>query len=318
MQRKTVWMLVAILMLAGLGVWFFSGTPAPPPVATPGAAAPEVAAPDMAPGTSLAPAPPQLRPIRVDCRGEPRFESAAAANTVSLSTLAWAPFRRPEIGWETYAPFVAREIATTCEPGDPAFAAALAQWQDKHKRPATGVFAAEDFELIRVVSHRRRPFVIAFANGCPVAAEPTELVPAAKAEGYSGKAISLRGDVLDAYRRMVAAAKAEVPAIALDPRNLTIFSGYRPPEGEAARCAGKDCTGPARVLCSAHRTGTALDIYVGEAPGLRPDTTDDRNRLFQSKTPTYRWLVANADRFGFFPYVFEPWHWEWAGAPAAP
>ncbi len=46
-----------------------------------------------------------------------------------------------------------------------------------------------------------------------------------------------------------------------------------------------------------------------------PDTTEDANRLFQSKTPTYRWLVANADRFGFFPYVFEPWHWEYAGGP---
>jgi LAS superfamily LD-carboxypeptidase LdcB len=27
----------------------------------------------------------------------------------------------------------------------------------------------------------------------------------------------------------------------------------------------------------------------------------------------YRWLVANADRFGFLPYAYEPWHWEWAG-----
>ena len=32
-----------------------------------------------------------------------------------------------------------------------------------------------------------------------------------------------------------------------------------------------------------------------------------------SRTPAYRWLVANADRFGFVPYPFEPWHWEWTG-----
>jgi hypothetical protein len=277
--------------------------------------APEIAAPVAPRGVPVAPAGPPPAPVRVDCRGEARFQAAAAANAASLSTLAWSPFRRPETGWETYAPFVAREIATTCAPGDPAFAADLARWQAEHRRPATGIFSPGDFEAIRIVSHRRRPFVIAFAKGCPPAADPAALAPATREEGYAGKAVSLRRDVLDAYRRMVAAARAEVPAIAADPKALTIFSAYRGPEEEAARCQGRDCTGPARALCSAHRTGTALDMYVGEAPGLRPDTTDDANRLFQSKTPIYRWLVANADRFGFYPYVFEPWHWEWAGPP---
>ena len=303
-------MLVAILVLAGLGLWFFSGTSPPPtPPGSDIITAPRAGAPT--------PAPPPPRPVRADCRGEPRFEAAARANAASLSTLAWAPFRRPETGWETYAPFVAREIATTCAPGDPAFAAALAQWQKGRKRPATGVFSAEDFEVMRVASHRRRPFVLAYADGCPVAADPEELAPASREEGYSGKAVSLRRDVLEAYRRMVSAARAEVPAVAADPRMLTIFSGYRPPSEEAARCAGRDCTGPTRVLCSAHRTGTAIDLYVGQAPGLRPDASEDANRLFQSKTPIYRWLIANADRFGFYPYVFEPWHWEWAGVAGA-
>ena len=36
-------------------------------------------------------------------------------------------------------------------------------------------------------------------------------------------------------------------------------------------------------------------------------------RLYMTKTPTYRWLVANAGRFGFVNYPFEPWHWEWTG-----
>ncbi len=33
------------------------------------------------------------------------------------------------------------------------------------------------------------------------------------------------------------------------------------------------------------------------------------------QTPAYRWLLANARRFGFVNYVFEPWHWEWTGEP---
>jgi LAS superfamily LD-carboxypeptidase LdcB len=59
-------------------------------------------------------------------------------------------------------------------------------------------------------------------------------------------------------------------------------------------------------------------MFVGAAPGGRPESTDDANRLFQSRTATYRWLVANAGRFGFVPYPFEPWHWEWTGEPIAP
>jgi LAS superfamily LD-carboxypeptidase LdcB len=36
-----------------------------------------------------------------------------------------------------------------------------------------------------------------------------------------------------------------------------------------------------------------------------------------TRQPTYRWLVRNAGRFGFVPYVFEPWHWEWVGSPTS-
>jgi len=43
------------------------------------------------------------------------------------------------------------------------------------------------------------------------------------------------------------------------------------------------------------------------------DSTDVHSRRHMSQTPTYRWLVKNAGRFGFVPYVYEPWHWEWVG-----
>jgi LAS superfamily LD-carboxypeptidase LdcB len=43
------------------------------------------------------------------------------------------------------------------------------------------------------------------------------------------------------------------------------------------------------------------------------DNSSDANRLYQTQTPAYRWLVRNARRFGFVNYVFEPWHWEWTG-----
>jgi LAS superfamily LD-carboxypeptidase LdcB len=31
----------------------------------------------------------------------------------------------------------------------------------------------------------------------------------------------------------------------------------------------------------------------------------------QRQTPAWQWLVGNAERFGFYPYTTEPWHWEY-------
>jgi LAS superfamily LD-carboxypeptidase LdcB len=58
---------------------------------------------------------------------------------------------------------------------------------------------------------------------------------------------------------------------------------------------------------SPHFTGRALDLYVGGDPV----DTKDSNRAIQVKTPVYQWLVRNAERFGFRPYFYEPWHWEY-------
>jgi hypothetical protein len=80
---------------------------------------------------------------------------------------------------------------------------------------------------------------------------------------------------------MAAAARAEDPRIAADPRNLTIFSGFRDPDADAVRCnAEGNCQGVVRAACSAHRTGLAVDLYVGQAPGYGPDSSADaQNRL---------------------------------------
>jgi LAS superfamily LD-carboxypeptidase LdcB len=58
---------------------------------------------------------------------------------------------------------------------------------------------------------------------------------------------------------------------------------------------------------SPHFTGRALDLYVGGSPV----DTKDANRAIQVNTPAYQWLVKNAERFGFRPYFYEPWHWEY-------
>ncbi|MBL7798432.1 MAG: D-alanyl-D-alanine carboxypeptidase family protein [Saprospiraceae bacterium] len=68
---------------------------------------------------------------------------------------------------------------------------------------------------------------------------------------------------------------------------------------------------------SAHQSGRAVDLYLGVKTGSKYVAE-------QKQTPAYKWLVQNAERFGFYPYKLEPWHWEYnppaggnSSAPAA-
>ncbi len=241
---------------------------------------------------------------------------AVAANAASLATLAFAPFGRAEAGWLVYAPKVAAEIATPCDVATPSFAAALADWQRRHRLAPTGVFDALTFAAMKAKWQGARPFVhIDGKTNCPPPPPDSRLATAAPTESYGGKTIRLRAGALAAFRAMRAAALRD-PAVKAEPRSLTIFSGFRDPASDAARCASEgNCNGVVRATCSAHRTGLAMDLWVGNAPGQRPDSTADTNRAAMTHAPQYRWLLANAARFGFVNYVFEPWHWEWTGEP---
>ncbi len=248
------------------------------------------------------------------CQSAAAPAAAAPANAASLATLAWAPFGRAEAGWRVYAPKVAAETGTSCDPATPGFAAALARWQGAHRLAATGVFDALTFAAMKAKWQAARPFVhIDGKTACPP--PPAVLATAAPAESYGGKTIRLRPGALAAYRTMLAAAKRD-PAVAAEPRSLTIFSGFRDPASDAARCTAEgNCNGIVRATCSAHRTGLAMDLWVGAAPGFGPDSSADANRAAMTSGPQYRWLLANAARYGFVNYVFEPWHWEWTGEP---
>jgi D-alanyl-D-alanine carboxypeptidase len=251
------------------------------------------------------------------CDATAEWDGAAFANAMSLTTLEWTPFNAIEWGWETYLPLIQREIGSNCAPSSGRFAQALAAFQVRHQLPANGVFDAATFQVLRGLLQERRPFVMARVRQEPCPAPPSlsELGYLVADEEHADRLTRLlRRDVLDAYRNMVAAARTEVWEVANDPEKLQIFSGFRDPEADAARCAQQgNCDGLRRAVCSPHRTGTAVDLYVGHAPGLGVDDTSPASRLYMSQTPTYLWLVRNAGRFGFVNYVYEPWHWEWVG-----
>ncbi|WP_414977863.1 D-alanyl-D-alanine carboxypeptidase family protein [Brevundimonas sp.] len=255
------------------------------------------------------------------CEATTAWNDPAAANAISHYSLEWAPFGQTEWGWETYLPLIQQELATGCGAGTPAFAVALAGFQSRYSLPATGLFDPATFQVFKGLWQERRPFIMARFTGdsaCPEPPPLNQLGYLVTEEEHADRLTRLlRRDTLAAYRAMVAAARAEVPDMADDPELLQIFSGFRDPEADAARCAvEKNCDGVRRATCSPHRTGTAVDLYVGQLTDLGVDSTLPASRLHMTRGATYRWLVRNAGRFGFVPYVYEPWHWEWAGPPA--
>jgi hypothetical protein len=240
----------------------------------------------------------------------------ARRNQGSLQQLPVLTRDRVETGWAYYAPLVAHEIGTRCGAATPAFARRLAAWQSARGLGRTGVMDQPTITAMKTLWDLRRPFVVASRQGCPSPPPEANLAVAPAEESYGGMTLRLRPAALAAYDRMLAAARAESPEVASDRRLLSLFSAWRSPDADAARCAAEvNCQGAARATCSAHMTGLAVDLYLGAAPGYRLDSSDDANRLYLSQGAAYRWLVDNAGRFGFVPYAFEPWHWEWTGEP---
>jgi LAS superfamily LD-carboxypeptidase LdcB len=244
-------------------------------------------------------------------------QPAATTNASSEGTLLLNLFGREETGWLFYVPLISNETGTDCPAETPAFARALAAWQSGNGLPPSGIIDVATLQKLKQVWQAKRPFVMQSRHQCPVPPQENTLVQATTAESYGGKQIQLQPEALAAYRDMVAAARKD-KVLSSDARLLTIFSAYRSPDYDAARCAAQhNCQGVVRATCSAHRTGLAMDVYLGAAPGFGPDSSADVNRLFISRSPAYRWLVKNAARFGFVNYAFEPWHWEFVGRPAS-
>lgn len=247
-----------------------------------------------------------------DCRAGPAAD--AARNAASYGGLTGSFFGRLERGWAVYEPMIMRDIGTDCPGPSPGFARALAKWKSAHRLGGSGALDAPTLAAFRTLWAERRPFVAISKQSCPAPPPEQALAKAAPGESYGGKAIELRAGALAAYRRMVAAAK-QSSVLKGDNRLFEIFSGFRSPGYDAARCAAQhNCQGVVRATCSPHRTGLAMDLFLGEAPGYSPDSSADINRLYLTRTSAYRWLVRNAPRFGFVNYPFEPWHWEWTGA----
>ena len=246
-------------------------------------------------------------------------DDRAKRNQLLRNELSWIFGSKPQRGWYLYTPLINRLIVTKDDHSSKGFAVALARWQKKSGLMPSGVL--DDETLYRMIGEWQERRI---KNRTP--AQQSQLLTAPIADFYDPtRAEELRmveRDAYFAYKRLVAAAvsdrslglgrnpKGPKGELAAGEKYLKIISSFRSREYQQKLRRESPNSGTAGLAVnSPHFTGRALDLYVGGDPV----DTRDSNRAIQVRTPVYLWLVRNAERFGFRPYFYEPWHWEYVG-----
>ena len=238
--------------------------------------------------------------------------TAIAENVRLKDSMAWAFGGKAQSGWYLYVPLIQATIKTDAGVDTIEFARAVAVWQNASGIDSTGVIDEDTlYQMVKGWQARR-------LNSSETPA-PEKLFDAPIADFYDptrgADLLKVERETYDAYKRMVAAAAKELKLktapngeLAREESFLKIISSYRSREHqERLRAASPNSGRAGLAVNSPHFTGSALDIYVGG----EPVSTADANRAIQVETPAYKWLVKNASRFGFYPYYYEPWHWEY-------
>lgn len=243
--------------------------------------------------------------ITVRAAGAPT--GAAARNGELRYRLDWSFGGKQQRGWNLYIPLLAELLGSTAAPESDEFARAVARWQEGAALRASGVLdAATWMAMVATFQGRRRAAAIRPAAPRLVTAPPEDFWDPARPLELR----QVEAETHAAWRRMREAAWRELGASGMPSNHLRIISAYRSPAYQAALRRRSPNAGRAGLaINSPHFTGRALDLYVGG----EPVNTADWNREVQVRTPIYRWLVKNGRHFGFQPYFYEPWHWEFKG-----
>ena len=240
------------------------------------------------------------------------FKTAANENAKLKNNLVWTLGAKTHRGWYIYVSLIQQTTGTEAEPETLEFARAVSVWQQKFGLSASGVIDSDTLLKLIESWQARRLKSSRFPS-------ESELLNAPIADFYDQTRdvalLQVERETYAAYKKMIAAAATELNLkttktgeLAPDERYLRIISAFRSREyQEKLRRESPDSGRAGLAVNSPHFTGRALDIYVGGEPTI----TKDPNRAQQAQTPAYKWLVKNAERFGFYPYYYEPWHWEY-------
>jgi len=246
------------------------------------------------------------------------FEVASNANIQLQTGLSWSFGGRLQRGWGLYTPLISHLIGAGADATTGEFAMRLSLWQKENNLAPTGLLDAETWAQMVARFQSRR------VKADRLSPDPNQLVTIPISDCYDPtRAEELRSverQTFAAYKRMVAVAALDSSLglevsrdgqLASSEKFLKIISAFRSRKHqEQLRLQSPNSGRAGLAVNSPHFTGRALDLYVGG----EPVSTKDENRLLQTQGAVYRWLVKNASRFGFQPYFYEPWHWEFVAA----
>jgi zinc D-Ala-D-Ala carboxypeptidase len=242
------------------------------------------------------------------------FSGAAACNVTLQNELEWVFGGKQQRGWYLYNLLIASTLNTRSDPVSSDFAMTLSNWQKKAGLNPSGVLDEDTFMTMVAEWQRNRLKDRTYA-------QPDQLITTPISDFYDPERVAelrqVERNTYAAYKQMVAAAIADpslhlrhtgAGELAAEEKYFKIVSAFRSREYQnQLRRQSPNAGSAGLAVNSPHFTGRALDFYVGGDPV----DTKDSNRALQVKTPVYQWLVRNAARFGFSPYFYEPWHWEY-------
>lgn len=240
---------------------------------------------------------------------------AVAQNFTLRNGLKWNFGGKSQNGWFIYQPLITDLIEVDANADANAFAQGVARWQRRAGLFPNGIVDETTLGAMFKTWQSNRVYTLETAT-------PNQLIQAPISDFYdptrAADLLYVERETYNAYKKMVRAAVADKSLklgantsgeLASTESFMKIVSAFRSPEYQAKLRRASPNSGRAGLaLKSVHSSGRALDIYVGG----EPVTTKDFNRAIQINTPVYRWLVKNAGKFGFKPYFYEPWHWEYA------
>jgi uncharacterized protein YcbK (DUF882 family) len=243
----------------------------------------------------------------------PLFAEAVSQNSSLHTDLIWTFGKKEQHGWYLYDLLLGQTLNLKPDASTNDFASAIANWQRQQGLIANGILDENSWMTIVAAWQNNR-----LKDKTP--ATPDQLLMAPSSDFYDPERLpelrQVEKNTYAAYKALVAAAIAD-PSLKLAHTSrgelapaekfFKIVSSYRSKEyQEELRRKAPNAGSAGLAVNSPHFTGRALDLYVGGDPV----DTRDANRAIQVNTPAYKWLVRNAARFGFRPYFYEPWHWE--------
>jgi hypothetical protein len=254
------------------------------------------------------------QPISTSANSSSPFSEAAGKNVMFRNELNWTFGGKEQRGWSLYDLLIGKTLDTQSLSDSGDFAGTLSAWQRRRGLSTSGVL--DEDSLMAMIAEWQGDRL---KDRTP--AQPDQLLIAPATDFYDPARLEelrqVERNTYAAYKQMIAAAIAD-PSLKLAHTDKTelaatenffkIISAFRSREyQEELRRKSPNAGSAGLAVNSPHFTGRALDLYVGGDPV----DTKDSNRAIQVNSPAYKWLVRNAGRFGFRPYFYEPWHWEY-------